>query len=231
MALKYSAKADSERRNSRSAFRAIAVSIAGIVLAGVAVVAGSYALFTDEVRISNHLVAGKMEATLERTGYTVTRLNKEGYLETIERDESGKPVDFTGSTDLNIFGMSDEEKIVPGSSYSATMLLSNESDAAFGYWLELRITEGADTALAQQLVLEVDLPGTGNDEKVYFSEISGSVLSLGSESNALSEVGLKQSQSFTVTVAFESLDGGENDKAQDQELAFDLVVYAVQVTA
>ena len=229
--MKYSAKEDSFERNKKSAFRAIAVSVAGIAVAASAVVAGSYALFTDEVRINNHLVAGKMEATLGRTGYTVTRLNKEGYLETVTVDESKAPTDFTGSTDLNIFGMSKEEKIVPGSSYSATMQLSNESDAVFGYWLELQVTEGADTALAQQLVLTVDLPGDTNDKEVYFSEISGSVLSLGNESNALSEVGLKKSETFTVSVSFASLSSDVNNQAQGQELAFDLVVYAVQVTA
>lgn len=229
--MKYSAREDSRERNRKSAFRAVALSVAGIAVAASAVVAGSYALFTDEVRISNHLVAGKMEATLGRTGYTVTRLNKEGYLETVTVDESKAPTDFTGSTDLNIFGMSEEEKIVPGSSYSATMLLSNESDAAFGYWLELKVTGGADTALAQQLVLSVDLPGDTNDKEVYFSEISGEALSLGTETSPLSEIGLKESEAFTVSVSFANLSGKVNDQAQGQELAFDLVVYAVQATA
>lgn len=208
--------------------RTVFVSLAAIALCIALIVAGSYALYTDGVTVKNHLVAGSMQVKLERTNLISTKLDTDGYLTTTESnptDDETLYVDFSGETEENVFGLGASEKLVPCSSYTAEMLLSNESDVAFSYWIEIRLTEGyEDTALAKQLKLTVTVEGEANGIEKTLDQ----GLTVGGESAPVGVVVVGASQAFTVTVSFEDLD--TNNEAQAQEVQFDLLVRATQVT-
>lgn len=216
--------------------RVLIVSTAIILLCMFIIVGMTWALFTDTQKVSNHLRAGDLSITLKRTELTKTTLDTNGYLQTMPTDTT--VVNFTNPTDANVFGLATDddgkvtEKIVPGSKYVAKMEIENKSDVAFGYWIEIVCTDktnGAD--LANQLKVTVN---TGNDKTALVND----GLKVGSDTNFVDVVTVGQKGTFTVTVEF--IDDGytfvdgvltsTNDDAEKENLEFDLVVYAVQVT-
>jgi predicted ribosomally synthesized peptide with SipW-like signal peptide len=108
----------------------------------------TWALFTDTQSVKNHLKAGDLKITLERTELVKKTLTLTGYLEEtkVQDETKDKPVQFTNPSDKNVFGLdidaNDEviEKIVPGSKFAAKMKITNKSDVAFGYWIEIVCT-------------------------------------------------------------------------------------------
>ena len=215
--------------------RALIVS-GGIVLLALTVIVGmTWALFTDTRTVKHHLRAGDLTVSLTRTNLQKTTLNEKGYL--VVNDPITVREDFTDSTDKNVFDIKTDndgnviEKIIPGSSFSATMEIANRSDVAFGYWVEIVCV---DKSKGEDLAKQVMITATGADGSVSVAD----GLNLGNENNFLGvlEVG-EQLESFTVTVTFDdkgyTFENGvltsKNDAAQDQEILFDLVVYAIQV--
>ena len=216
--------------------RVLIVSTAIILLCMFIIVGMTWALFTDTQKVSNHLKAGDLSITLKRTELTKTTLDAKGYLQTMPTDTT--VVNFTNPTDENVFGLATDddgkvtEKIVPGSKYVAKMEIENKSDVAFGYWIEIVCTnkaEGAD--LAKQLRITVDAKQDG-------TALVNDGLKVGSDTNFVDVVTVGQKGTFTVTVEFVDdgytfVDGvlsSTNDDAEKENLEFDLVVYAVQVT-
>ena len=207
--------------------RALVTSSAIILLCITIVFGMSYALFTDTQKVTNHLKAGDLRITLTRTELTKTTLNAEGKLVTSGPDTN--PKNFSNPTDENVFDIVKDEKIVPGTKYVAKMLIENNSDVAFGYWIEIVCTDktnGAD--LAKQLKVTVN---TGSDASASVND----GLTVGSSSNYVGELIIGATAEFTVTVEF--LDSfvaenniDHNDLAQGESLSFDLVVHAVQAT-
>ena len=220
--------------------RLLLVSGSVILLCFTIIVGMTWALFTDTQSVSNHLVAGDLEISLARVELTKTTLNASGFLETPAQPDTTR-VEFDDSTDENVFGLTTDangnvtELIVPGSSFVAKMEIKNESDAAFGYWVEIKCTDqDTQTALAKQLIITVTTD-TG-----YSSTIANG-LTVGDENNFIGVLGIdaqSNTQYFTVTVTFDDKGytfedgvlGSENDAAQTKDVNFDLVVYAVQVT-
>ena len=214
--------------------RLLLVSGSVILLCFTIIVGMTWALFTDTQNVSNHLVAGDLEISLARVELTKTTLNESGFLETPDQPDTTR-VDFDDDNDENVFGIEEGELLVPGSSFVAKMEIQNNSDAAFGYWVEIKCTDDVKTALAEQLTITVTT-GDGDD-----SAIIASGLKVGAEDNFIGVLGIdaaSNTQYFTVTVTFEDEgftfeDGvlsSENDAAQTKDVNFDLVVYAVQVT-
>lgn len=207
--------------------RALLVSASIILLCMTIIVGMTWALFTDTKNVSNHLQAGDLSITLKRTELTKTTLNTSGKLVTSDPDKT--VVNFSNSTDKNVFGIVDGEKVVPGTKYVAKMKIENHSDVAFGYWIEIVCTDktnGAD--LAKQLKVTVN---TGADASASVND----GLTVGSSSNYVGELIIGATAEFTVTVEF--LDSfvaenniDHNDLAQGENLSFDLVVHAVQAT-
>ena len=207
--------------------RALLVSASVILLCMTIIVGMTWALFTDTQKVNNHLQAGDLSITLKRTELTKTTLNAEGKLVTSAPDTTTK--NFSNPTDENVFGIVDGEKIVPGTKYQASMQVENNSDVAFGYWIEIVCTDktnGAD--LAKQLKVTVN---TGADASASVND----GLTVGSSSNYVGELIIGATAEFTVTVEF--LDSfvaenniDHNDLAQGENLSFDLVVHAVQAT-
>ena len=194
----------------------LAISCVIIMLCTTLIVGASYALFNETVSVGNHLQAGNLDADLTRTNLKFAVLDTNGVL---VDHEDGDDVDFTGTTNKNIFGLTGDQKIVPGSYFEAEMYLSNNGTVAFDYEVEIKIL-GESNKLAEQL--NVTITTANGTETFMLSEINGKyVVTEG-------RMYINSSASFTVRVEF--VDGAANNDAQDQSCAFDLVVTAVQAT-
>ncbi|MBQ8817259.1 MAG: hypothetical protein IJZ83_01670 [Clostridia bacterium] len=208
--------------------RALLVSSSVILLCMTVIVGMTWALFTDTQRVTNHLQAGDLSVTLNRTELTKTTLNTEGKLVTSAPDTN--PKNFSNPTDENVFGIVEGEKIVPGTKYVAKMKIENHSDVAFGYWIEIVCadkTNGAD--LAKQLKVTVN---TGTDASAF---VNDGLAVKGANDGYVGELIIGATAEFTVTVEFLDSFVAENniehnDLAQGENLSFDLVVHAVQAT-
>ena len=191
-------------------------------------------MFTDTQNVSNHLQAGDLSITLKRTELIKTTLNEGGYL--VELPVDTTVVNFSNPTDENVFGLKTDdqgnvtEKIVPGSKFVATMEIENNSDVAFGYWIEIVCTDKTNgTDLAKQLKVTVN---TGSDASAF---VNDGLIVKGTGGGYVRELIIGASAEFTVTVEFlDSFIAGNNidhnDLAQGENLSFDLVVHAVQAT-
>lgn len=196
--------------------RILAISCVIIMLCTTLIVGASYALFNETVSVGNHLQAGNLDADLTRTNLKYATLDTDGVLRTYE---DGDDVDFTGTTNKNIFGLTGEQKIVPGSYFEAEMNLSNNGTVAFDYEVEIKIL-GESNELAEQL--QVTLTTANGTETFALSEINGKYV--------VTEGRMYINSSTIFTVKVEFVDGAANNDAQNQTCAFDLVVTAVQAT-
>lgn len=217
-----------EFRRSTNRKRALIVSGAIIILCLTLFLGTTYALFTDTQSVRNHLSAGDLEITLLRTELVKTTLDETGYL--VELAPNKTVVDFTGPNKLNVFDIEEDEKIVPGSRFVATMQVENHSDVAFGYWVEVVcVDKEYGENLAKQLKVTVDI-GTESSALV-----ADGLVVKGPNGTWIDELAIGEASSFVVTVEF--LDSfiaengiDANDLAQGERLTFDLVVHAVQAT-
>ncbi len=208
--------------------RTLLVSSSVILLCMTMIVGMTWALFTDTQNVTNHLKAGDLQITLKRTELIKTTLNDAGYLVTSEPNTTVE--DFTNPTDENVFGIETNEKIVPDSKFVAKMQIENNSDVAFGYWIEIVCTDKTSGEnLAKQLKVTVN---TGSDKSGF---VGNGLTVKGENDGYVGELAVGGSGTFTVTVEF--LDSmvadnniDDNDLAQNESLNFDLVVHAVQVT-
>lgn len=205
--------------------KTLLLSCMTIVMSVMVLIAGSVALFSEDNKMQTHLIAGKLDARLERVALVTTKLDEKGYLkEVTEQTESDKPVPFTDKTTENVFGLGSDEKIVPCTVLTATLKLSNDGDVAFGYWVEIVAQKGYETSeLAKQMKVTVT-PENGVATEKYLSE----GLTIGSTDDAIGIVELSKATTFTVQIKFE--DRTDNNAAQSAEAIFDLVVHATQVT-
>lgn len=205
--------------------KTLLLSCMTIVMSVMVLIAGSVALFSEDNKMQTHLIAGKLDARLERVALVTTKLDEKGYLkEVTEQTESDKPVPFTDKTTENVFGLGNDEKIVPCTVLTATLKLSNDGDVAFGYWVEIVAQKGYETSeLAKQMKVTVT-PENGVATEKYLSE----GLTIGSTDDAIGIVELSKATTFTVQIKFE--DRTDNNAAQSTEAIFDLVVHATQVT-
>ena len=198
------------------------------------VAAGTYALFTDEVTLTNHLEAGHMDITLKRIKLeTLTLDTASGFL--VEKNDDTVE-DFSNGTDKNIFGLDESAVIVPGCTYTATMQLmgvdkdnpDRVNNVAFSYWLEIKFDGNKSNGeLADQLTVIVTTKD-GTEHEVVLRE--GKFI--GGEASPIGTVKLNRPEddpeTFKVTVIFDDLN--TNNDAQGDNVTFDLIVHAVQAT-
>ncbi len=213
--------------------RRVALATAAIVLAALVLIVGSYALFTDTVTVSHHLQAGKLEATLTRKTLIGNAIDEKGYF---THYQGAKDVDFSGETNKNVFDL-EETLIVPCMYREATMELKNDGNVAFSYWIEIVLTTPTsekDVAFSEQLLVSVKTQSTGAGMRLTDQPIknNGEKITIGSQENPVGVVELSAVQTFSVKVEFK--DYGDktdnaNNNAKNGELAFDMIVYAVQV--
>lgn len=198
--------------------RTLLVACVMIMLCSAMIVGGTYALWTDTVTVSNHLVAGSLDVKLARTSLSKTYLDAEtGYLTT---DQDTTELDLSEATTANVFGIADDELIVPCSSYEATLKLSNVGSVAFNYDVVIQCTSFSN-ALAEQLAVYVDGVQVGYLSDFY-AEGEEAIISQQTMSKTDAD------KLFTVKIVFEDLD--TNNNAKGQSANFDLVVKATQAT-
>ena len=208
------------RSTNRS--RAMIVSSSIILICLTVLVGMTVALFTDQEVVGNHLRAGDLNITLERTKLTSTYLTNLGELDTIVNDEVK---DFTRNVKDNVFDLNGAV-IVPQSKYTAEMRITNGSERApsdvdFAYWIEIVYNGESDVPLAEQINVTVNTEA---------SKRLNEGLTVGSESDPIGVLAVGESADFTVTIEFLDLDIAVNNEAQGNDLKFDLVVHAVQYT-
>ena len=200
--------------------RIVLMSLVTFMLCLALVAGGTYALFSDQVTLTTHLKAGTLDITLERTNLVARTLNSEtGFLGYVSNSEI---VDFSKPTDRNVFDIDYTDKIVPGCAYHATLKLTNNTDVAFMYWVEIVNRADKDLALADQLKVSVKV---GEGEKT--SEILSDGLNVGSQAKPIGILAKSEAESFVVSLEF--LDLAVNNAAKNQSLDFDVIVHAVQV--
>ena len=204
--------------------RSLIMSVLTLLLCVALFAAGTYALFSDEVVLKNHLQAGTLDITLTRTHLLSNSLNENtGFLDLKENPDD---VDFSGENKRNVFDIiKGKTLIVPGCWYSAEMQISNNSDVAFGYWLEIVFDDKDNLALADQL--EVTVVTKNGETQGFLSKLSTEIGLIGSETKPISVLAKTKSEFFTLKVEFKDLKN--NNLAKSQSLSFDVVVHAVQI--
>ena len=199
--------------------RSVLMSAVTFMLCLALVAGGTYALFSDQVTLTTHLKAGELDITLERTNLVTKALdNSTGFLVDIIDEED---VDFSKPTIRNVFDLEETDKIVPGCSYDATMKITNNTDVAFAYWIEIIDRNYEDIILGDQLV--VTIKADGYEKTVKVSE----GMLVGNQSEPVAILAKGEYDNFNVVLKF--LDLANNNAAQNQSLNFDIVVHAVQV--
>ena len=199
-----------------------------IMLCIVALIAGTYAIWTDSVTVSNHLEAGTLSLKLERVGLTKVVLDSDGYLAEQTFTEEEAYADLTDASEVNVFGIEANEKIVPGASYQATLVLSQGEDnaVAFTYRVIVKLN-GESNALAKQMQVFV---GTDGGEL----EAKGTLADYGSEDGEVivsAQTMTKTDSAKIITVKIAFADRTDNNLAQNLTADFDLIVKAEQKTS
>ena len=201
------------------------MSVMTLMLCLALVAGGTYALFTDAVRLTTHLQAGELDITLKRISLESKVLADDGFLDTKFSEEV---VNFTNPTTRNVFDITDETLVVPMCYYIATMQIENHSDVAFGYWIEIDLGS-RDAEFAKQL--EVVVQASNGDKIVQRLSIEEKML--GSETKPVAILPIGGSDIFKITVTFvDDRDDKSivNNDAMNQNVYFDVIVHAVQVT-
>ena len=219
--------------------RSLIMSVLALLLSVALFAAGTYALFSDEVVLTNHLQAGTLDITLLRTNLKTASLNNQtGFL---NKTENPKDIDFSKPADpndpnaenKNVFDITGSTLIVPGCWYEAEMQIINNSDVAFGYWLEIDL-KGVDDpefakALAEQLEMTVTTVDDTNPESEALIKKVDNGKYVGTEDDPIGILAKTGSQYFTIRVEFTDNDA-VNNLAKKQKLDFDIIVKAVQIT-
>lgn len=214
--------------------RTLIVSAAVILLCMTVIVGMTWALFTDTHTVKNHLQAGDLDITLERIGLEKFTLNENGYFESVKYPEKDAYWNFSNSTPKDVFDIQATEKIVPLTEYTAEMKISNQSDVAFKYWLEIVTGEGpngekSSEKLAEQLEITVTVKNKNGTTKTTYLNNGFDV---GDETNHVGVLGIGDFEDFTVKVKFadDKDQKFDNDDAKSANVYFDLLVHAVQYT-
>lgn len=200
--------------NSEKRKRILLISGAVILLCLTIIIGMSYALFSDTERVTNHLQAGNLNITLERTKLVSRYLTDQGFLDT---KSNNTLKDFTDNKNENVFDITDSTLIVPGCEYIADLRITNNSKTAFSYWVEVVYKGEKDIDLASQIEVTII-----RDNKVI------GTLDKGLTSATINILAVGEYDDFTVGIKFKDL--ATNNSAMDDSLDFDLVVHAIQET-
>ena len=203
--------------------RAVLVASMTIMLCMILMVSGTYALFSSETKVENHLQAGSLKVTLMRTRLVKNKLDENtGYM---KPEENNNDVDFSVATTENVFGIGTDELVAPSSSYEAFMKLTNSGSVAFDYKVAIKLTS-VSNELAQQMKVYVDGVATGKHLSDYLAQADGSLVTI-----VTGKMAKGSEKAFSVKIEFENLSNEVNNAAQLQDASFDMVVSAVQRTA
>ena len=225
--------------------RVILTSCSIILLCTAILVGVTFALFNEQVALTNHLKAGDLNITLTRTELEYKTLDDKGYLNVVKTgvSQGDDPVDFTTTTnaDKNVFDITDDTLIAPGSYFKSVMKIKNEGNVAFTYevGLKLNASETGLNIAKQMLITVTDTEGNLLIEKPMLLDAfpkDGTTFTLVQGEVAAFE----EDDDFVVTVKFLDADNAEdkaylgegviNNTAMNEIAKFDLQVVAVQKT-
>lgn len=191
-----------------------------IMLCTATIVGGTYALWSDSITTENHLAAGRLDVTLQRTALKKHMLGAKSAMEDVTDN-----VAATINSNTNFFGIQDGELVVPTSVYQAKLKLENSGSVAVNYSVTITVDQDSDTALAQQLKVYI---GTDNaqGEPVYGE---GHALANPSEIKIPADsLNAGSATEFWVKVEFVNVTDTAHNDAQGKNVSFDLLVNAIQ---
>ena len=206
--------------------RTLLMACVMIMLCAAMIVGGTYALWSDKVEVNNHLSAGTLKVSLQRTYLEKHTLGDDMYMVTTT-DNTIAP------TTANIFGMSSDECVVPTSYYAARLELTNKGDVAIDYEIKIVVKSDSDKELAKQVKVFIGEGEIGNvdyDEGRYLAtEADGNVtLTQFTVGNGFMDKPQTKKE-FWVKIVFE--DRLDNNDAQNKQASFDLLITAMQKTS
>lgn len=203
-----------------------------IMLCMALLVGGTYALWSKDVSVTNHLVAGNLDLKLERIALSKTMLdNDTGYMkDVVVQTEANDPVDLTTGSGVNVFGIEEGELVAPTSCYEATLKLTNNGSVAFTYQIIIRyedlIVDGVNLSEALKDQLMVSVNNNTAQPLSDFEDVDNQVVIA---SYLVTTAGANTTK-FTVKIEFKN-DDNVNNAAMNKEVEFDLIVKAVQLTS
>ena len=202
--------------------RTIILSGAVLLVTAATAAVATYALFSDQATLTNHIEAGNLKIGLKRTNLVKKSLDNQGLLKETTNSEV---VDFTKATARNLFDLGIDEKMVPQGFYEATITVENKGTVAFDYFITIKSKDSDTNALLDQLEITVtNAEGTVlNGSKSIVDndiEIGNSITPIGQITKGSSVDGLK------IKVAFK--DDENNNDAMDLSVNFDMILHAVQ---
>lgn len=208
----------------KSKVRTLLTACVMIMLCAAMIVGGTYALWSDKVEVNNHLSAGMLKVSLQRTYLEKYTLGDDMYM-TKTTDDTIAPAT------ANIFGMGNEV-VVPTSYYAARLKLTNDGDVAINYEIKVVVKNDSDKELAKQVKVFIGEGEIGNvtyDEGKYLvTETDGNVtltqFTIGNGFIDKNQTG----KVFWVKIVFENRH--DNNAAQNKRAEFDLLVTATQRT-
>ncbi len=192
-------------------------SLLALLLCAVLFVGGTYALFTDNVVVNNHLSAGNLSVGLKRIAYQECVLDDGGKL--TESKVNKEEIDLTKNAE-KLFNVT---KAVPTSWYEATVEVSNLGSIAFDYGVRVLWEANDDTADNDEIFAsQIKITVIQGEKKAEFmlSECADKDVSLG----FIAAKG--EAQTFTLKAEF--VNTKENNSAMLATLDFDMQVYATQ---
>lgn len=179
----------------------------------------TYGLLDETISTRNHLSAGSLAATLVRQKLTTVNIDADGVLQCTV-DETDK--NFTADTQDNIFGLTDDTFVAPGSSFTAEMNIKNDGNVAFYYYVEVIFNSiVSDQTFASMLKITAE-----SEKNVKQEAFIKDGLTLGEENSGLGTVEAGDAETFTVKLEF--LDDTQNNKVEGKFVLFDLRIHAVQ---
>ncbi len=154
-------------------------AMATILICVALIAVGSYALFSDTTRVTNHLKAGDLDIELWRIDLSGNGLDSAGYMGAVA---DAKDKNFTDADDSNIFDIADKY-VVPSSKYTAEMMISRSSttNVAIAYWLDFVIpnvdtSKPENEALLNQLMITIEVQKIGETGYSYVKDADGNDL-------------------------------------------------------
>lgn len=240
----------------RKRVRTLLMASITIMLCMALLVGGTYALWSDNVKVSNHLQAGTLKVKLERTDLAQWKVDERGVVSKVADEilADVKKMDFSGTVaedatkyEKNVFGMDEPELIAPTSKYMATMRISNDGgNIAFDYNVYLKVTNlsgeaSEKLAIDKKLAEQIKVTITDEAGEIVASKwlidsafVDGSGFKLFDGTVYVNDT--DPQATFSVTIEFvNDIDDGvdfDNDEVngKNAEAAFDLFVVATQAT-
>lgn len=208
----------------KSKVRTLLTACVMIMLCAAMIVGGTYALWNDKVEVNNHLSAGTLKVSLQRTYLEKYTLGDDMYM-TKTTDDTIAPAT------ANIFGMG-SEVVVPTSYYAARLKLTNDGDVAIDYEIKVVVKNDSDKELAKQVKVFIGEGEIGNvtyDEGKYLATETDGNVTLTQFTIRNGFIDKTQTEKvFWVKIVFENRH--DNNAAQNKQAKFDLLVTATQRT-